>query len=186
MVKAGLKPADASFIGIGGGSSAVAAVKQGQVDLISHLDPVIAKLEADGDIQVLIDTRTEAGTRALFGGSNPAAVMYTMGDFIQKNPETTQRLVNAFYKALQWIAKASPEEVADAVPPEYHLNDKPLYIRSVKAGLDAYSRNGIVAPDGMKSILDMLKTLDPELANANVDLGVTFVDRFVKKASGQA
>jgi NitT/TauT family transport system substrate-binding protein len=43
-----------------------------------------------------------------------------------------------------------------------------------------------VAPDGMKSILDMLKTLDPELANANVDLGATFVDRFVKKASGQA
>lgn len=96
MVKAGLKPTDAAIIGTGSGPSAVAAMKKGEIDAISHLDPVIAKLEADGDIQVLIDTRTEAGTRALFGGSNPAAVLYAKGDFIAKNPATAQRLVNAF------------------------------------------------------------------------------------------
>jgi NitT/TauT family transport system substrate-binding protein len=70
-------------------------MKKGEIDLISHLDPVIAKLEADGDVQVLIDTRTEAGTRALFGGSNPAATLYSKKDFIDRNPVTTQRLVNA-------------------------------------------------------------------------------------------
>jgi NitT/TauT family transport system substrate-binding protein len=37
---------------------------------------VISKLDADGDIKILIDTRTEAGTKALFGGTNPAAVLY--------------------------------------------------------------------------------------------------------------
>jgi NitT/TauT family transport system substrate-binding protein len=35
----------------------------------------------------------------------------------------------------------------------------------------------------MASILDMLKTLDPELQAANIDVAKTFVDRFVKKAS---
>src|ERR671921_349839 len=88
MVKAGLKPTDAAFIGVGGGAGAVAAMKKGEIDAISHLDPVVAKLEADGDVLVLIDTRTEAGTRALFGGSNPAAVLYTRADFIEKNPAT--------------------------------------------------------------------------------------------------
>jgi hypothetical protein len=29
----------------------------------------------------------------------------------------------------------------------------------------------------------MLKTLDPELQGANIDLSKTFVDRFVKRAS---
>src|SRR5438128_387387 len=72
MVKAGLKPTDAALIGVGGGAGAVAAMKKGGIDAISHLDPVIAKLEADGDITLLVDTRTEAGTRALFGGPNPA------------------------------------------------------------------------------------------------------------------
>src|SRR5688572_8230158 len=41
MVKAGLKPTDAAFIGVGGGAGAVAAMKKGEIDAISHLDPVI-------------------------------------------------------------------------------------------------------------------------------------------------
>jgi NitT/TauT family transport system substrate-binding protein len=184
MVKAGLKAADAAIIGIGAGASAVAAMKKGEIDLISHLDPVIAKLEADGDVQVLIDTRTEAGTRALFGGSNPAATLYSKKDFIDRNPVTTQRLVNAFVKSLKWLQTAKPDDVADLVPAEYHLGDKPLYIKAVQNSLESYSRTGIVTPEGMTSVMDMLKQLDPELKDAKVDLATTFDDRFVRKAGG--
>jgi NitT/TauT family transport system substrate-binding protein len=183
MVKAGLKPTDAAIIGVGAGPSAVAAMKKGEIDVISHLDPVIAKLEADGDIQILIDTRTEAGTRALFGGSNPAAVLYTRKDFIDKNPVTTQRLVNAFMKSLKWLQSATPEQVADTVPAEYHLGDKPLYLKAVQNSLESYSRDGIIQPQGMASVYDMLKQLDPELQGAQVDLATTFDDRFVKRAA---
>ncbi|HEX2727038.1 MAG TPA: ABC transporter substrate-binding protein, partial [Beijerinckiaceae bacterium] len=38
MVKAGLKPTDAAIIGAGAGPSAVAAMKKGEIDVISHLD----------------------------------------------------------------------------------------------------------------------------------------------------
>ncbi|WP_207482913.1 ABC transporter substrate-binding protein [Arenibaculum pallidiluteum] len=182
MVKAGLAPSDASIIGVGGGASAVAAVKQGQVDVISHLDPVIAKLEADKDIVTLIDTRTEQGTKDLFGGSNPAAVVYAKTDFIEKNPETTQRLVNAFVKALNWIRTASPEEIAAAVPDEYHLGDKGLYVAAVKSSKESYSRDAIVQKAGMESVVGMLKTLEPEFANAQFDTAKTFDPRFVEKA----
>jgi len=184
MVKAGLKPTDAAIIGVGAGPSAVAAMKKGEIDAISHLDPVIAKLEADGDIQVLIDTRTESGTRALFGGSNPAAVLYTRKEFIDRNPVTTQRLVNAFMKSLKWLQSATPEQVADSVPSDYHLGDKPLYIKAVQNSLESYSRNGVIQEQAMTSIYDMLKTLDPEIQGAKVDLATTFDDRFVKRAAG--
>jgi NitT/TauT family transport system substrate-binding protein len=183
MVKAGLKASDAPIIGVGGGASAVAAMKQGQVDVISHLDPVISKLEADGDVSALIDTRTEAGTKALFGGANPAAVLYLKNDFAEKNPVTTQKLVSAFVKALKWLETAKPEEVADLVPAEYHLGDKPLYLRSVKNSLESYSRTGVSSPEAMKSMYDALKLLDPELANSKVELGKTFIDSFAKKAA---
>lgn len=182
MVKAGLKATDAPIIGVGGGASAVAAMKQGQVDLISHLDPVISKLEADGDITTLIDTRTEAGTKGLFGGANPAAVLYLKADFAEKNPVTTQKLVNALMKSLKWLETAKPEDVADLVPAEYHLGDKPLYLRAVKNSLESYSRTGISTPDAMKSMYDSLKLLDPELAKSDVDLSKTFIDSFAKKA----
>jgi NitT/TauT family transport system substrate-binding protein len=182
MSKAGLKAADAAFVGVGATASAVAAVQRGEIDIISNTEPVISKLEQEGAIVPLIDTRTEAGTRALFGGSNPAATLYARAEFIEKNPETTQRLVNALLKALKWLRGATPEEVAEAVPPEYHLGDKGLYVAALRKSLDAYSRDGLVSPEGMKSVLDMLKTLDPEMQNATVDLAKTFDDRFVRRS----
>ncbi len=182
MVRAGLRVADAPIIGIGGGASAVAAVVQGQVDVISHLDPVVSKLEADGLITPLIDTRTEAGTRAVFGGSNPAAVIYTRQDFIEKNPETTQRVVNAIVRALKWLETATPEQVAETVPAEYHLGDRPVYLSAVAKLKESYSRTGIASTEGMRSVFDMLKALDPEMANAQVDLARTFEPRFAQRA----
>jgi NitT/TauT family transport system substrate-binding protein len=181
MSKAGLKAADASFIGIGGGASAVAAVKNGQVDALSHLDPVISKLDADGEIKVLIDTRTEEATKALFGGTNPAAVLYLKKEFADANPVTTQRLVNALYAALRWLDKASPAEVADTVPPEYLLGDRPLYEAAVKASLPSYSRSGVVTKEGMDSVYATLRQLDPAFKDASVDLASTFIDTFVKQ-----
>ncbi len=186
MSKAGLKASDASFIGVGATASAVAALQRGEIDIISNTEPVISKLEQEGAVVPLIDTRTEAGTKALFGGSNPAATLYTRAEFIERNPETTQRLVNAFMKALKWLQGATPEEIAETVPADYHLGDKALYIAALRKSLESYSRDGIVSPEGMRSVLDMLKTLDPEMQNAAVDLAKTFDDRFVKKAAGRS
>ena len=129
MVKAGLKADDASFIGVGAGPGAVAAVRKGELDAISNIDPIIAMLEASGDAVVMADTRTTEGATKVFGGTMSAAVLYFRKDFIDQNPNTVQALVNAFYKTLRWIDKATPEQIADNVPPEYWLGDKPLYIR---------------------------------------------------------
>ncbi len=182
MTKAGLKATDAAFIGVGATASAVAAVQRGEIDIISNAEPIISKLEQDGLIVPLVDTRTEAGTRSLFGGTNPAATLYMRQEFIEKNPETTQRLVNAFLKALKWLQTATPEQVTETVPPEYHLSDKGLYTQAVKNSLASYSRDGIASEEGRKSVLDMLKTLDPEMQAATIDLAKTFDDRFVKKS----
>lgn len=182
MIKAGLKATDAPIIGVGAGASAVASVKNKQVDLISHLDPVTSKLEADGDVVAVIDTRTEAGTKQLFGGANPAAVLYLKNEFAEQNPVTTQKLVNALMKSLKWLETATPDDVADLVPAEFHLGDKPLYLRAVKNSQEAFSRNGISSQEAMKSMYESLKLLDPELAKSDVDLNKTFIDTFAKKA----
>lgn len=183
MSKAGLTPQDASFIGIGGGASAVAAMKKGEIDVISHLDPVIAKLEADGDIVTMIDTRTEAGTKSLFGGSNPAACLYARGEFIEKNPKVVQSAVTAMYKALRWLDAASGEAVSAAVPEEYHLGDKGLYIKAYNASREAYSKTGVMDKAGMQSVADMISSLDPELKHANLDVAKSFEPKFVQAAA---
>jgi NitT/TauT family transport system substrate-binding protein len=186
MSKAGLKPTDAAYIGVGIGPSAVAAVTKGEIDAISNVDPVITKLEQDGDIKVVADTRSEEGTRAIFGGSNPAAVLYLKQGFIDKNPNTVQALVNAFHKTLKWMEKATPAEIVATVPEDYYLGDKALYLAAVKANKPAYSLDGLISPAGMRSAADMLLAFDPDLKDAKIDLAKTFDDRFVNKAAAGA
>jgi NitT/TauT family transport system substrate-binding protein len=102
---------------------------------------------------------------------------------MDKNPNTVQALVNAFYKTLKWMEKATPEQIADKVPAEFWLGDKALYIAAVKASLDAYSKDGIVSTDGQTRSLDFLRQFDKEIADAKVDTAKTWDDRFVKKAA---
>ena len=183
IAKEGLKPEDVSIIGVGTGATAVAAIKKGDIDAIVNLDPAISKLTQDGDIVILADSRTEEDNMKLFGGNNPAAVVYLKADFIDKNPVTAQHIVNAFYKALKWLETATPDDVAKTVPEEYYLGDRPLYLAAVKASSAMYSRNGLISEQGMKNGHDMLVQFDKELADAKVDLKKTFDDRFVKKAA---
>jgi NitT/TauT family transport system substrate-binding protein len=183
LAQAGLTSQDASFIGVGSAASAVAAIRKGELDAISHLEPVLTMLEQSGDIKIVVDTRTEEGTVALFGGSNPAAVLYMKKDFMDKNPGTTQALTNALYKALKWIHTATPEEIAAAVPEEYLLGDKALYIAAVKNSKPTYSVTGLIAESGMKSTNDMLVKFDEEMKTAKVDLAATFEPKFAKKAA---
>ena len=185
IAKDGLKPDDVSYIGVGTGLSAVAAIKKGEIDAISNIDPVITKLETDGDIKVIAESRTAEGNMKLFGGNNPAAVVYFKQDFIEKNPNTVQRVVNAFYKTMKWLEHASEDDIAKNVPEEYFLGDRALYLAAVKASRPMYSTTGIIPPQGMQNAFDMLRQFDAELKDAKVDLPKTFDDRFVKKAAAQ-
>jgi NitT/TauT family transport system substrate-binding protein len=183
MAKAGLKPEDASFIGVGGGPSAIAAMESGGLDAISNLDPIVTRLQQDGAIRLVADTRFPRVNYQIFGGTNPAAVLYAKQDFIAANPNTTQALVNAFYKTLKWIATATTDEIVSIVPPEYFLGDRDIYVKALKANLLVYSKTGLITPQGMNSARDMLVTFDPELKSASIDLRKTFDDHFVKRAT---
>ncbi|MDR3497550.1 MAG: ABC transporter substrate-binding protein [Ancalomicrobiaceae bacterium] len=183
LAKAGVDPDSVAFVGVGGGASAVAAIENGQVDAIVHLDPVISKLEADKAVKILVDTRTEAGTLAVYGATNPAATLYLKDDFIKANPKTTQALVNALMKALKWLGKATPEDIAATVPQEYWLGDKALYLRALTASMPTYSQTGIITDTGEKSMLDFLAVVDPVFKTAKIDLAKTFDATFAKAAA---
>ncbi len=184
MAKAGLKKDDAAFIGVGTGAGAVAAIQRGEIDAIVNIEPVMAKLEKEGLIKVIAETRTTEGATKLLGGAMPAAVLYLKRDYMEKNPNTVQALVNAFYKTLVWMKKATPEEITDKVPPEYLLGDKAVYVAAVKASLQTYSQDGIVSIDGQKRSLDFLKQFEADFTNVKEDiLAKTWDGRFVAKAA---
>ena len=183
MAKAGLKASDASFIGVGGGPAAVDAIKTGELDAIANYDPVITRLQRDDAIRIVADTRFPRVNYEIFGGTNPAAVLYAREDFIVANPNTVQALVNAFYKTLKWIATATTDEIVNSVPQEYFLGDRDIYVSALKSNLLVYSKTGVITTQGMKSAFNMLSAFDPELIGARFDVQRTFDDRFVKRAT---
>ena len=183
MAKAGLAPADATFVGVGGGQRAVDAMKAGEIDAISNLDPVITRLQQDGAIRIVVDSRFPRVNYEIFGGTNPAAVLYARQELIAANPETMQALVNAFYKTLRWIATATTDEIVDTVPADYFFGERAIYVKALKANLLVYSRTEIVTRQGMNSALKMMATFDPDLKDKKIDLQKTFDDQFIKRAA---
>src|SRR5712691_841522 len=183
MAKAGLKSADVSFVGVGGGPAAVDAMKSGELDAIANFDPVITRLQQDDAIRIVADTRFPRVNYEIFGGTNPAAVLYARQDFIAAKADTMQALVNAFYKTLKWIATATTDEIVSAVPQDYFLGDRDIYVKALRSNLLVYSKTGVITPQGMKSALNMLAAFDPELIGAKLDLQKTFDDRFIKRAT---
>ena len=183
MAQAGMKPEEASFIGTGSGGTVVAAVQHGDVDGISNADPMVTKLDREGLVTVVADTRTLEGTTKVYGGPYPAAVLYTPQSFVDKNPNTIQALVTAFVRGLKWVQSHNAEEIAKMMPDEYMLGDRPLFVEAIKANHDAYSPDGRFLKDGPETALKVLKAFDPNVQNATIDLSKTYTDTFVTKAN---
>lgn len=183
LAKHGLKPSDVSFIGVGAGAGAITAMRSGQIDAISNLDPVISTLVKEDAITVISDTRTLAETHSVFGGNMPAASLYTSQAFIDKNPNTTQALANAIVRANKWIQSASIDEIAATVPEQYLLGDPELYKLALKDNRQALSPDGLVPDDGPKTALDALAAFVPNFDAKAIDLSKVWTNDFAKKAN---
>jgi NitT/TauT family transport system substrate-binding protein len=183
LARGGLGPDDVAIIGVGTGPSAVAAVRAGHVDAIASIEPVITILERAGAITVPVETVSEKGSRALFGASLPSGCLYTKAAFVRDNPNTAQALTNAVVRALHWLEKATPEEVARTVPQEYLLGDRALYLAAFSRQRESYSRDGRIPPEAAAAMHRVLAGFEPSVrAMRDLDLGATYTNRFVETA----
>ncbi len=185
LAKAGLKPADVSIVGVGTGAGAVAALKSGQIDAISNVDPVMTKLEQDGSVKIVADTRTYKGTEAVWGAPLPAGCLYAPIEFVRKNPNTIQALTNAMVRADRWLAKATPQDILKTVPEAYLLGDKALYLFSYGKIKEALSPDGSISDAGAKATLKALAAFDPQIKQSEIKLDQTYTNEFVKKANAK-
>jgi len=187
LAKGGLKPSDASFIGVGAGGGAVAAMEKGEIDAMSNLDPVISQLEATGKFVAVADSRTEKGMKEFYGGDYHASTIYTNEDFVKKYPNTTQAVVNAMVRALRWISKATPEQIMAVVPPEYKGSDVSLYKAALLKNMIGYSPDGQMSMKAAQNVYAVLKQFEPSViaAGDKIKLENTFDNSFAKKAAAK-
>ncbi|GAB4403720.1 MAG: ABC transporter substrate-binding protein [Rhodoferax sp.] len=182
LAQAGLKPSDVSFIGVGAGKGAVAAMQAGQIDAISNLDPVISLLVRSGDLKVVTDTRIVKEAERVFGGPMPAGCLYAPVAFLDKHPNTAQALVNAMVRANQWIQRAGPGDIIKTVPESYLLGDRAVYIDGFLAAQKALSPDGLFPIKGAATAYKALASVDAKMAAFKPDLNTVYTNDFVKKA----
>ena len=182
LTKHGMKASDVSFIGVGTGNAALAAIRSGQIDALSNVDPVMTMLEQKGDVKIVADTRTLKGTEQVFGGPMPAGCLYAPEDFVKKHPNTVQALTNAMVKALKWLQQAGPSDIIKTVPEAYLLGDRALYLASYNNVKDAVSPDGIIPDVGAKTTLKAMASFNPKVKPDQIDLSRTYTNEFTRKA----
>jgi NitT/TauT family transport system substrate-binding protein len=183
LVRNGLKVDDASFIGTGATSTAVAAARRAEIDAIVSSDPMMTLMQSENLVKVVADTRSADGTKAVYGGPYPGGVIYATPAYIEKNPQTVQKVVDAFVHGLRWIASHSAEDIASLMPEEYALGNRPIYVKALDVSKPMFSPDGLFVPGAVETADAVLKVFDPAVAKASIDFAKTYDDRFVKKAN---
>lgn len=182
LAKNGLNPKDVPVIGLGSSAGAVAAVKNSLVDAIVNLDPVVSKLEADGDITAVVDTRTGKGMLEVYGGEYHAGCLYTPPAWVKKHPHAAQGVVNGIVRALLWLPSASIADIVAAVPLDYYGSDLDVYKAALQKNREGFSPDGRFTLQGAKNVHRVLQQFVPEVQKARINLAETFDNRFVETA----
>jgi NitT/TauT family transport system substrate-binding protein len=169
---------------VGAGDTFIAAIDHGSIDAGMTTEPTVSRLVATGKAKVLIDMRTEQGTRAALGGTYPAASLFMRTDWVNQHKDTVQRVVNAFVKTLTYIHSHTAEQIADQMPHDYYANNKQLYITALKASLDMFTTDGHMPADGPATVFQVLNSFDSNVKGHEIQLNETFTSEFVDKANG--
>ena len=184
-VKNGVATSAYTTVKAGAGDTFIAALKQGAIDAGMTTDPTVARLVDSGQGKVLVDMRTEEGTKAALGGLYPAASLYMDCAYVDKNPETVQKVVNAFVKTLRWISAHDAADIAAKMPKDYAGGDPALYTESIKDSSPMFTTDGVMPEGGPETVLDVLGTFSDTVKakKDDIDLSKTYTTKFAKSAS---
>lgn len=181
----GVDPKSYSVIGVGAMSGAVAAVKQNRVDALVGIDPTISMLEEDKQIKIVADMRTGPGTQAAIGSATyPEGSVISTTEFIKKNPNTVQAVVNAMLRAEKFLETATAAQIADALPKSYQVGERDMFLKAIEHTRTVYSTDGRYDLEGAKAVLGVLANSEPSVAAAQsrIDLQSTYTNKFVDAA----
>ena len=180
--RAGLSPQDVTFVGVGTSGAALAAVRSGQIDAISNIDPIMTMLEQKSEVKIIADTRTLMGTQAVFGGPMAACCLFAPAEFLQKNPNTAQALANAVVRSLKWLQTAGPSDIIRTVPEAYLLGDRGLYLSAFNKVREALALDGLISEEATKTALKVLTLLEPAVRPEKIALARTYTNEFARRA----
>ena len=182
LAQVGLAPEDVTFVAVGEGAEAAAALRAGRVQALCHGDPLMTQLENQGDVRIVGDARTLSGAQALFGGSVPGGCLVAPVAFLQRREAQAQALADAVVHALKWLQTAGPADLVQALPPNSWGQARSVYLAAFARARETLSPDGMVPRNGPATALRALALANPQGLAARMDVARTFTSDFAYKA----
>jgi NitT/TauT family transport system substrate-binding protein len=167
----GMNPADVGVVSVGIASTAIAALEHGKVDAAVLVGATLGTFERRyPKLKLLADTRTEEGTKQLFGeGKFPFASLIAREEWLQSDPETARRFARAVKKAMQWISTQSAEQVRETIPESLRMPDADADLTSIRLFQQTMTPDG-TPPGNPEIVRRFVAVSDERVRNANLDL----------------
>ncbi len=182
--KAGVTTAQYTTVKAGADATFIAAMQSNGIDAGMTTDPTVTRLLKSGEGKVLLDMRTEEGTKAALGGLYPASSLYMSCDYVAAHKETVQKLANAFVKTLTYIKANDAQTISAKMPNDYKGSDPTLYVAALDNSKAMFTATGVMDADGAKNALEVLGSFSPTVKpkKDSIDLSKTYTTQFAEAA----
>ena len=178
----GVASKDYTLLPVGAGNTFIAAIKQDRIQAGMTTEPTVSELLKTGEAKVLVDLRTEEGSKAALGGLYPAASLYVQNAWADSHKTEATKLARAFARTMAWIHTHSAEDIAEKMPKDYYGADKALYVSALKASLPMYTTDARMPAGGPETVLKVLASYKPLVKSKNIDLSKTYTNAFLDAA----
>lgn len=174
----------------------IQALKEGQVDVMTFLEPMTSSILETGMVTTLYDFTNSEGMRKALGAPWLAQCVFMAPAFIEAHPETAQRLVNALVRTMRFVNSHTAEEIAQKLPAAYFAKkDREAEIRRIRKALPTFAKDDYsFAPSTVKLVAEAVLSADFDASeegrfrakakNATIRLEDLYTNRFVDRAMG--
>ena len=181
--RAGLTTKDFSRVGVGAGSTLIAALQNHRIACAITSQPTVNAIESKNLGYSAIDLATTTGTEQNLGGAYPAAGVLTLQSWVNSHPQAAQEVVTAMVETMHWIGTHTAADVANNLPSQFvsnALSTKADYVKALTTDYGQFIPTAIMPTSGPQTALQ----LDKIAGNITkpVDLSKTYTNQYVLNA----
>jgi len=136
----------------------LADLRADQLDVMTFQEPVTSGILETNLATTLYDLTTREGTVQALGTAFPAQSILVAPQFIKDHPDTVQRLVNAYVRALRYLNSHTVDEIIAQMPDAYFAEKgRDAQVKFLKATLPTYAKGDYAFPaDAVHRVVDAM------------------------------
>ena len=171
-------------VGVGAGTTLIAALQHGKIVCGMTTQPTVTAIEKKNIGYSAVDLATTSGAQKWLGGTFPSAGVLARADWVNAHKDTVQKVVDALVATMHYIATHSASDIADHLPTDFVSNQlitRADYVAALTQDKDQFLPDGMMPANGPATVLAVEKLAGK--VKGNVDLATTYTNDFVIQAN---